>query len=113
MPDFRTDDRVSNYFEEHGAGIPLVLAYGIGGNAGLRDANVTALPARNREVLREPRGHARPDSPADPARYTLPRWSLDPRGLLDHHPVRRAHVGGLSLGAGIATRFTLLHPTRV
>jgi pimeloyl-ACP methyl ester carboxylesterase len=113
MPYFRTDDRVRIYFEEHGAGIPLVLAYGIGGNADLWNVNLEALAARYRVVLWEPRGHARSDSPADPARYSFHRWALDLRDLLDHLRVRRAHVGGLSLGAGIATRFTLLYPTRV
>ena len=113
MPYFRTDDRVRIYFEEHGAGVPLVLAYGIGGNADLWDVNVEALATRYRVVLWEPRGHARSDSPADPARYSFHRWALDLRDLLDHLRVRRAHVGGLSLGAGIATRFTLLYPARV
>ena len=113
MPYFRADDRVRIYFEEHGSGVPLVLAYGIGGNADLWDVNVEALADRYRVVLWEPRGHARSDSPADPARYSFHRWALDLRDLLDHLRVRRAHVGGLSLGAGIATRFTLLYPARV
>jgi pimeloyl-ACP methyl ester carboxylesterase len=113
MPYFRTDDRVRLYFEEHGAGTPLVLAYGIGGNADLWDVNVEALATRYRVVLWEPRGHARSDSPADPARYSFRRWALDLRNLLDHLGARRAHVGGLSLGAGIATRFALLYPARV
>jgi len=113
MPYFRTGDRVRIYFEEHGDGTPLVLAYGIGGNADLWDVNVEALAARYRVVLWEPRGHARSDSPADPARYSFHRWALDLRDLLDHLNIRRAHVGGLSLGAGIATRFALLYPARV
>jgi pimeloyl-ACP methyl ester carboxylesterase len=113
MPYFRTDDRVRIYFEEHGAGTPLVLAYGIGGNADLWDVNVEALATQYRVVLWEPRGHARSDSPADPARYSFRRWALDLRDLLDHLGARRAHVGGLSLGAGIATRFALLYPARV
>jgi pimeloyl-ACP methyl ester carboxylesterase len=113
MPYFRTGDRVRIYYEEHGDGSPLVLAYGIGGNADLWDVNVEALATRYRVVLWEPRGHARSDSPADPALYSFHRWALDLRDLLDHLKVRRAHVGGLSLGAGIATRFTLLYPARV
>lgn len=113
MPYFRTGDRVRIYFEEHGDGTPLVLAYGIGGNADLWDVNVEALAARYRVVLWEPRGHARSDSPADPARYSFHRWALDLRDLLEHLNIRRAHVGGLSLGAGIATRFALLYPARV
>jgi pimeloyl-ACP methyl ester carboxylesterase len=113
MPYFRTDDRVRIYYEEHGAGSPLVLAYGIGGNADLWDVNVPALAARHRLILWEPRGHARSDSPEDPAKYSFARWTLDLKALLDHLGMRRAHVGGLSLGAGIATRFALRFPSRV
>jgi pimeloyl-ACP methyl ester carboxylesterase len=119
MPYVRTDDRVRIYYEEHGptnakaAGSPLVLAYGIGGNADLWDVNVPALAAHHRLVLWEPRGHARSDSPEDPARYSFARWVLDLAAVLDHLRLRTAHVGGLSLGAGIATRFTLTFPARV
>jgi pimeloyl-ACP methyl ester carboxylesterase len=113
VPYARTNDRVRIYFEEHGRGFPLVLAHGIGGNAGMWDTNVEALAARYRLVLWEPRGHARSDSPTDPARYSFARWVLDLRDLLRHLRIRRAYVGGLSLGGGIATRFTLLYPRRV
>ena len=113
MPYARTDDGVRIYYEAHGRGIPLVLAYGIGGNADLWDVNRDALAARHRLVLWEPRGHARSDSPKDPARYSFARWTLDLRDVLDHLGIRQAHVGGLSLGAGIATRFTLRFPGRV
>jgi pimeloyl-ACP methyl ester carboxylesterase len=97
VPFARTDDRVRLYYEEHGRGTPLVLAYGIGGNADMWDLNRETLAARHRLVLWEPRGHARSDSPEDPAKYSF----------------QRAHVGGLSLGAGIATRFALRFPARV
>jgi 3-oxoadipate enol-lactonase len=119
MPFVRTDDRIRIYYEEHGptnrksSGSPLVLAYGIGGNADLWDVNVPALAQEHRVVLWEPRGHARSDSPEDPARYSFARWVLDLKAVLDRLRLRTAHVGGLSLGAGIATRFTLAFPKRV
>jgi 3-oxoadipate enol-lactonase len=114
VPFARTDDRVRLYYEEHGRrGTPLVLAYGIGGNADMWDVNRDALAARHRLVLWEPRGHARSDSPEDPARYSFERWALDLAAVLDRLRIRKAHVGGLSLGAGIATRFALRFPTRV
>ena len=112
MPFVRTDDRVKLYYEEHGEGSPLVLAYGIGGNADLWDTNRDALAARHRLVLWEPRGHARSDSPEDPAKYSFARWTLDLKAVLDHLRIGKAHVGGLSLGAGIATRFALRFPGR-
>ncbi|MFQ5521904.1 MAG: alpha/beta fold hydrolase [Candidatus Methylomirabilia bacterium] len=113
MPYLRTDDGVKIYYEDHGRGFPLVLAYGIGGNAGMWQPNIAALSARYRLILWEPRGHARSESPEDPARYTFRRWALDLRDVLSHLRFRKAHVGGLSLGGGIAARFTLLYPTRV
>jgi len=112
MPYVRTDDRVKLYYEEHGEGFPLVLAYGIGGNADLWDTNRDALAARHRLILWEPRGHARSDSPEDPAKYSFFRWVLDLKAVLDHLRIGKAHVGGLSLGAGIATRFALRFPGR-
>jgi len=114
VPFARTDDRARIYYEEHGrGGTPLVLAYGIGGNADMWDVNRDALAAHHRLVLWEPRGHPRSDSPEDPARYSFQRWALDLKTVLDALKIRKAHVGGLSLGAGIATRFALRFPARV
>lgn len=113
MPYTRTTDGLRLYYEAHGEGTPLVLAYGVGGNADMWDTNTPELARHHRVILWEPRGHARSDSPEDTARYSLRRWALDLRDVLDQLGIRRAHVGGLSLGGGIATRFTLLYPKRV
>jgi pimeloyl-ACP methyl ester carboxylesterase len=84
VPFARTDDRVRLYHEEHGrGGTPLVLACGIGGNADMWDVNRDALAAHHRLVLWQPRGHARSDSPEDPARYSLRRWAPDLKTVLD------------------------------
>ncbi|HUM15126.1 MAG TPA: alpha/beta fold hydrolase [Candidatus Nitrosotalea sp.] len=113
MAHFTTSDGVRIYYESHGDGDPILLAYGIGGNAGMWRPNVHALSARNRLILWEPRGHARSESPTDPTRVTFGHWVLDLHDLLGHLGLDRAIVGGLSLGGGIATRFTLAHPERV
>ena len=106
-------DGVRIYYEEHGSGQPVVLAYGIGGNAGMWEPNIEALSAGHRLILWEPRGHARSDSPENPQSVTFAHWVSDLYDLMDHLGLGHAVVGGLSLGAGIATRFTLNHPERV
>jgi pimeloyl-ACP methyl ester carboxylesterase len=113
MPHSTTRDGVRIYFEEHGRGEPVLLAYGIGGNAGMWEPNIDALSADHRLILWEPRGHARSDSPEDPRQVTFAHWTWDLHDLMDHLGLERAVVGGLSLGGGIATRFTLAHPERV
>jgi pimeloyl-ACP methyl ester carboxylesterase len=102
VPFARAADKVRIYYEAHGSGTPLVLAYGIGGNAEMWDVNRDALAARHRLILWEPRGHARSDSPEDPAKYSFERWVFDLKAVLDRLGIRKAHVGGLSLGALIA-----------
>src|SRR4029453_6672830 len=109
MAQFTTTAGVRIYYEEHGTGEPLLLAYGIGGNAGMWQPNVAALAARHRLILWEPRGHARSDAPAHPTRVTFGHSVLD---LHDPLALDRPVVGGLALGGGIATRFVLKHPER-
>lgn len=113
MPQSATRDGVRIYFEEHGRGEPVLLAYGIGGNAGMWEPNIETLSAHHRLILWEPRGHARSDSPHDPRQVTFAHWTWDLHDLMDHLKIERGIVGGLSLGGGIATRFTLAHPHRV
>lgn len=113
MPHSTTRDGVRIYFEEYGRGEPILLAYGIGGNARMWEPNIEDLAVAHRLILWEPRGHARSDSPEDPQKVTFAHWVWDLHDLMDHLGLDRAIVGGLSLGGGIATRFTLAHPERV
>ena len=59
------------------------------------------------------RGHGKSDAPQDPSAYGQDTSVEDLLGLLDHLGIEKAYVGGLSMGGGITTRFTLLHQDRV
>ncbi len=61
----------------------------------------------------DPRGHAQSESPPNADQYTQEIFAQDLEGLLDYLGIDQAYVGGLSMGGGIATRFTILHPERV
>lgn len=100
-------------YESDGEGFPLVLCYCRGGNATMWGPQVEAFSRDYRFIRFEPRGHGRSDAPEDPAAYGLDTSVEDLLGLLDHLGIEKAYVGGLSMGGGITTRFTLLHPDRV
>ena len=104
---------VQIYYETSGEGLPLILCYGLGGNTTQWSPQVSEFSQRYRLILWDPRGHGRSGSPREQERYGLEISATDLLGLMDHLEISRAYVGGLSMGAGISTRFALAHPERV
>ena len=104
---------VSLYYEVAGDGPPLVLVHGFACGIRSWDPQVRALSRRCRVVTYDVRGHGISEAPADPARYSQPTSVADLAALLDHLRLRRALVGGLSMGGNIALNFALAHPGRV
>ena len=104
---------INIYYESHGTGFPLVLAYGIGGNTTEWEPQIPVFSRSYRFIVWDPRGHAQSESPPNADQYTQEVFAQDLEGLLDHLRIDRAYVGGLSMGGGIATRFAILHPERV
>jgi 3-oxoadipate enol-lactonase len=101
------------YYESYGRGVPLVLAYGLGGNTHMWAGQVDVFAAHYRLILWDPRGHGQSDSPPHPEQYGMQISAQDLRGLLDDLGIERAYVGGQSMGGGIAARFALSSPERV
>ena len=104
---------ISLYYEVAGSGPPLVFVHGF--SCGIRswDPQVRAFSKRFRVVTYDVRGHGITEAPRDPGRYSQPTSIADLAGLLDHLKIRRAFVGGLSMGGNIALNFALTHPDRV
>jgi pimeloyl-ACP methyl ester carboxylesterase len=100
-------------YESAGEGFPVFLCYCRGGNATMWNSQVEAFSKNYRLIRWEPRGHGRSDAPEDPAAYGLDTSVSDLLGLMDHLGIEKAYVGGLSMGGGISTRFTLLNQDRV
>ena len=105
--------RSNIYYESHGSGFPLVFAYGLGGNTRRWAGQIGPFSERYRFIIWDPRGHGKSDSPPRREQYSTEISAGDLHGLLDHLGMERAYVGGLSMGGGIATRFTMAHPERV
>jgi pimeloyl-ACP methyl ester carboxylesterase len=101
------------YYEVHGRGFPLVLAHGFAGTAQSWAPQIPALSAHHRLILYDARGHWRSESPKDPRAYSQEIAAADLGALLARLKVKRAIVGGLSMGGVVAMTFYLKYPERV
>jgi len=99
------------YYEEAGAGEPLLLIMGFGLDSRLWMLQVPAFSKHYRTITFDNRGAGRSAKPAGP--YTIKGMAEDTRALLDHLGVASAHVLGLSMGGMIAQELALNHPESV
>ena len=104
------DDGTRLYWEEHGAGEPLLMIPGFGCSVEIYCENAPALAQRFRTIVLDPRGAGRSDSPQDG--YTMERYAADCAAVLDAAGAGAAHVFGTSFGGMVALHFALGYPQR-
>jgi pimeloyl-ACP methyl ester carboxylesterase len=107
-----TDDGVRLYFEETGAGEPVLFIHEFAGDHRSWEPQVRAMSRRYRCITYDARGYPPSDVPEDPNAYSQERAVLDALAVLDHLRVQRAHVVGLSMGGFCALHLGLSHPER-
>ena len=109
-------DGANIYYEVTGpedGQVPLLLTHGYSASAAMWAGNFPALSKDRQVISWDIRGHARSDSPEDPALYTEALSVDDMAAILDEVGVQRAVVGGLSLGGYLSLAFNLSFPDRV
>lgn len=92
-------------------GEPVLLLHSLGTDLHMWDPQAAALAGRFRVVRLDMRGHGLTEAPHGP--YTMEMLARDALALLDALGVRRAHVGGVSIGGRIAMAMAVLAPERV
>lgn len=95
-------------YVEMGAGFPLVLLHGNGGDLGYFQNQMEAFSARYRVIAVDTRGHGR--SPRGEAPFTLEQFAEDLKDFLDSLGIQRCHLLGFSDGGNIALLFALKYP---
>jgi pimeloyl-ACP methyl ester carboxylesterase len=112
MP-FATINGINIYYEEHGAGAPLVWVHGF--SCGIRswDPQVSAFSSSRRVIAYDLRGFGISDAPQTSNAYSQDISVADLAALLDHLRIERTALGGLSMGGNIALNYALAHPERV
>ena len=101
---------VELYYEDTGRGFPLVWCHEFGGDYRSWEYQVRYFSRRYRVVTWNYRGYPPSDVPKDADAYSVDILVEDLRGLLQHLGISKAHVGGLSMGGGVALNFGVRYP---
>lgn len=107
MPFLATTDKVKLYFEDTGAGTPIVFVHEFSGDYRSWELQVRYFSRRYRCVTFNARGYPPSEVPDDEARYSQKRATEDVRDVLDHLKIDKAHVIGHSMGGFAAMHFGL------
>lgn len=110
---FLNRDGVNIYYEQRGKGPAVLLSHGYSASARMWAGQMDALSDRYHLIAWDMRGHDRSDSPDDPALYSHKTTVDDMAAILDVCGVKRAVIGGLSLGGFMTAAFNLAYPERV
>jgi aminoacrylate hydrolase len=99
------------YYEEHGAGPPLMLVAGLGGVGAFWKPQLPALAPHFKLVLHDHRGTGK--SSRDLIAYSVAQMARDVLDLADGLGIEKFHYMGHSTGAVIGAELALHHPDRL
>ncbi len=102
---------VEIFFEDTGAGLPVVLGHSFLCSGKMWREQVPVLAGKYRVINPDLRGHGRSGHVADP--FSLYDAVADVIAVLDELGIERATWCGLSIGGMVALRAALSHPNRV
>jgi pimeloyl-ACP methyl ester carboxylesterase len=103
-------DGVAIHYEVHGRGPSILLSHGYSATCRMWDVQIAALQDRYQVIVWDMRGHGQSDYPDDAAAYSEATTVQDMAAILNACGIRRAVIGGLSLGGYMSLAFHLAHP---
>jgi len=112
VPFATANDGIKLYYEESGAGTPVLFIHEFAGDHRSWEPQVGALAGSYRCIVYSARGYPPSDVPSELDRYSQACATEDALCILDHLGVERAHVVGLSMGGFATLHFGLAYPQR-
>ena len=112
MSHITTDDGIRLYYEEAGAGTPLVFVHEFAGDLRSWEPQMRHFSRRYRCIAYNARGYAPSDVPEEVERYSQEHARDDIRCVLDALGFAKAHVVGLSMGAFATLHFGMRYADR-
>ena len=104
---FRTSDDAVLYFEDHGAGKPIVLVPGFVSSTKFFAKNIEVLAKTNRVITFDPRGQG--NSSKGLHGHTIARNAQDIKELLDFLDVTEATLLGWSMSGQFVLKYHMLY----
>src|ERR1700751_3044043 len=112
MPYMTTNDGVKLYYEDSGAGRPILFIHEFSGDYRAWETQVRYFARRYSCIAYNARGYPPSDVPQDGAAYSQHRARDDIRAVLDALGLAQAHVVGVSMGGFATLHFGLGYPER-
>ncbi|MHB8667424.1 MAG: alpha/beta fold hydrolase [Burkholderiales bacterium] len=112
MPHITADDGVRLYYEEAGAGTPLLFVHEFMGEHRSWEAQLRYFSRRYRCIAYNARGYPPSDVPENAEDYSFAHQRSDILSMLDGLSIAKAHIVGLSMGAFATFYFGMQWPER-
>src|SRR6516162_4109541 len=112
MPHITTDDGVKLFYQEVGAGIPIVFVHEFAGDGRSWEAQFRHFGRRYRCIAYSARGFPPSDVPEGVDRYSQTRARDDIRDVLNGLDIDKSHIVGLSMGGFAALHVGFTYPDR-
>src|SRR4029079_6671401 len=112
MPYAPTDDRVKLWYEETGAGQPIVFVHEFAADHRSWEPQMRHFGQRYRCITFSARGSQPPDVPERAESYSQTRATDDIASVMDHLKIDKAHIVGLSMGGFATLHFGFRHAKR-
>ncbi len=111
MP-YASTNGIDTYYEVHGEGTatPLVLSHGLGATSQQWLPHLLPLTTARPLIVYDKRGHGKTTAPASDGAYSIEIFAADLVAMLGAIGVKKAHIGGQSLGGMITARLAIDHP---
>ncbi len=112
MPYATAHDGVKLYYEETGAGAPVIFVHEFAGDLRSWEAQLRHFGQRYHAIAYNARGYPPSDAPEEVGKCSQDRAADDIAAVLDHLQLSRAHIVGLSMGGFATLHFGFRHAPR-
>ncbi len=112
MPYAATEDGIRLYYEETGAGRPVIFVHEFAGDLRSWEPQLRHFGQRYRSIAFNARGYPPSDVPESAVAYSQNLAADDIQAVLDHLAIDKAHIVGLSMGGFATLHFGFRHPQR-